>query len=289
MRRAVAVSLLLAAATGCGGHRTSRPPGHFAIGLVKVRLVAADGSGGRSVEFSPESDGLLKPDLSRDGKTVVYGGPDGVYVASSCGGRARLVRVNLSPGQDLSYSQPALSPDAKRVVLTTNAGAYVASLADGSIELIFPEPDGAAEADWAADAGRIVYETGVGRNGVSGRIVVVDADGGRDRAVGIGESPAISPDGTRVAFNRWSGNGPRVKGGIFVVDVDGGRPRLIVRGLASRPTWSPDGHWIGYMRVVGCGEAICTERLQIVPAGGGKPRNVTPPLLFDTPEYSWGG
>ena len=81
-------------------------------------------------------------------------------------------------------------------------------------------------------------------------IAVVDEDGSsltnltNDPDLGRDRSPAISPDGSRVAFvSDRDGNWD-----IFVMDADGGRVvKLIDYALpAVQPSWSPDGQWIAF-------------------------------------------
>lgn len=78
----------------------------------------------------------------------------------------------------------------------------------------------------------------------NGRIHVANTDGGGVVPVSAGpndSAPAWSPDGTRIAFSRNSGDTT----GIFIMDVDGGN---VVQPTTSGddPTWSPDGAWIAF-------------------------------------------
>lgn len=54
---------------------------------------------------------------------------------------------------------------------------------------------------------------------------------------------AWSPDGTRIAFEVWTleDGTANMPVGIYVVNASGGKPRLILKGDAREPTWSPDG------------------------------------------------
>lgn len=79
-----------------------------------------------------------------------------------------------------------------------------------------------------------------------GGLWVVPTGGGSARRLTNGErdtSPAVSPDGRRVAFLRGVQDGPPQ---IHVTGIDGGEPlRLTAHPLgAGAPTWSPDGRRI---------------------------------------------
>ena len=74
-----------------------------------------------------------------------------------------------------------------------------------------------------------------------GQVYGYDLDTGALWPIAIGFDPAISPDGSIVAFTRDGGDH-----GLYLVDIDGANERLIYSGgqrLAS-PKWSPDGDWI---------------------------------------------
>jgi dipeptidyl aminopeptidase/acylaminoacyl peptidase len=76
-------------------------------------------------------------------------------------------------------------------------------------------------------------------------------------------APALSPDGGRIAF-------ARLDRGIFTINRDGsGLRRVTTNGRDGYPTWSPDGTRIAFVRPVGT-----VWRLFVVPASGGKPRQL---------------
>jgi dipeptidyl aminopeptidase/acylaminoacyl peptidase len=105
------------------------------------------------------------------------------------------------------------------------------------------------------------------------------------------ESPAWSPDGTRIAFvsNRSLPDPDRTDdSNIFVVDAKAGaEPRQLTTFPGpdgGRPAWSPDGQWIAYLQ----GDeprfyAYHLEKLALVPAAGGAARVLTQAL--DRPVY----
>jgi Tol biopolymer transport system component len=85
----------------------------------------------------------------------------------------------------------------------------------------------------------------------AGRIVVVDVRSGRRRLIGRGDFPTWSPDGRRVAFQRfqyWRGSYGSIKAtALFTVRRDGSDVRVLtptVKMAVSGLTWSPDGRTI---------------------------------------------
>jgi hypothetical protein len=85
-----------------------------------------------------------------------------------------------------------------------------------------------------AGPGKVVFQTSSG-----GDIMVIDPDGTGLQRLTQGIDPALSPDGSTVAFTRWTGD----DGALWLIDVDGGneRPLLGETKQAKHAAWSPDG------------------------------------------------
>lgn len=100
----------------------------------------------------------------------------------------------------------------------------------------------AATAGAAGDglSGKLAFQQSPG-----GMIYVYDLTTGALTALANGFDPAISPDGTTVAFARDGG-----ETGIYLIDSDGSNVRKIFgeRGRFSSPKWSPDGAWLVFTR-----------------------------------------
>jgi len=93
----------------------------------------------------------------------------------------------------------------------------------------------------AAGAGQIVFQTATG-----GDIYLIRADGSGLRRLTDGMDPALSPDGTRVAFARWGS--PH---GIFVLDLRSGEERRVASANQPRgPSWHTDGSRLAFTYVV---------------------------------------
>jgi uncharacterized protein YraI len=116
-----------------------------------------------------------------------------------------------------------------------------------------------------------------GPTGLSGKLViqsvwggtfyVYDLGAGTLRPLTGGLDPAISPDGSKVAFTRIGNDN-----GIYLINIDGSNEQKIFGerdGLMS-PKWSPDGKWIafsrndGFYRCRNLGFGLCLTNDQIV-------------------------
>ncbi len=88
--------------------------------------------------------------------------------------------------------------------------------------------------------GTLVFQN---RNG--GSIYMMKADGTGLRQLSSGFEPALSPDGSLVAYTRW--DDPQ---GLYVIGVDGSDERRLAGANRPRsPTWAPDGQSIIFERV----------------------------------------
>jgi Tol biopolymer transport system component len=119
-------------------------------------------------------------------------------------------------------------------------------------------PGGADYFQASRDGERLAFHDG-------GTVYVADVDGSDVRAIAEGTTPAWSPDGTRIVYQRDAD--------LFVVDVASGRSARIFRGgdLVFHPNFSADGgHVLFTWREPGTDEL----GLWTVPIDGGPARPV---------------
>jgi WD40 repeat protein len=142
----------------------------------------------------------------------------------------------VEAGQTVQWFQRArLQLDADGVVRLSRLGDYwIDTLRRVSAPYLIrrppPAPLPAVPITGQQPQGRFYFQT------AAGEIVSVSADGADERVLTTGSEPAISPDGTLLAFSRGGPNS------IWVRDLRTGEERQVVALLGVRsPTWSPDG------------------------------------------------
>ena len=128
----------------------------------------------------------------------------------------------------------------------------------------------------AAPAGRIAFSVSTGDSSfLDGQnIWIMNADGsGAMQIIRRASQPALSPDGSRIAYFQWSN-----PIGIYVADLDANllpqNPRLLVPAafIIKSMAWSPDGQSIAYSWTSTANARNVSVR--VVPAAGGSLTNV---------------
>jgi dipeptidyl aminopeptidase/acylaminoacyl peptidase len=265
--------------------------------------------------------------ISPNGQRVAWleaGGESGVIrVATLSAPEAPPIRVTACPGRDTcDESSLVWSPDSQRLAFLSNAGEggqvqlYVADASGGEARrltrlqgpLASPKwaPDGAAlavlimEGEGAEQAkgptGPASRETGVVREShPTRRVALVSLADGGHRAVSPKElyvyEYAWSPDGTRLAFtaalppgdaNWWVAK-------LHTVETATGRakPLYTPKWQLAEPTWSPDGRHIAFIEGLMSDQGSNGGDVMVVPAQGGKARNLTQGLKATATSLDW--
>jgi dipeptidyl aminopeptidase/acylaminoacyl peptidase len=107
--------------------------------------------------------------------------------------------------------------------------------------------------------------------------------------------PQWSPDGTRITYTTRPT--PRADDGslsdVWMLTIAGGEKKKLVTeaGASDLARWSPDGSWIAYVRNPDADGGVSTTFLNLIPASGGSPKQLTTKfdLSVGTPVWSRDG
>jgi len=183
------------------------------------------------------------PTWSPDGTLLGFasnrGGNFEIYVRRVDGGQE--VNVTNDPAEDF---QPAFSPDGKSLAFVSTRSSRTGMIKIG---------------------GALSWEI----RAFGGDLWVVPALGGQARRLAQdANSPAWSPDGSRIAYV----SGLEGHRSILEIPADGGEPRILLARDSSdleivRLQYSPGGTWL-------CLNTVAPDRVMLMPAAGGKPHEV---------------
>ncbi len=263
----------------------------------QVRMMSIHGGDPTLVYQSPPSDRLRGPIWSPDGKMLAF-----VTGSNLHAGCEEVLFVRVS-----SNGQPLGTP-AKMKLAESTYDKLCGWGSDNTIGVVIPTtelealysvpvsggkavqltPKDAMIPSWTPDGKRIYFD---GCNvGECGEIEYVPASGGPATRIPVKSghryyafyptgSVSVSPDGKLILFvGGYIGKGADRDAHIFTVPVDGGELTEVSTGMTSvsQPCWSPDGKSIGF---IGGQETakkdVLLYRIYIVPAQGGKPRQLT--------------
>jgi Tol biopolymer transport system component len=220
--------------------------------------------------------GAMRPIVSPDGKTLVYGtrydSKTGLRVHDLETGNERWLHYPIlrddSKGFHARDMLPgyAFTPDGKSVIATWDGKIHSVNLSDGESHVIpftahvsrdigplltFPQrvEDGPVRARLiqgavqSPDGHRLVFSC-------LSHLYVMDLPSGTPKRVTTASEgefmPSWSPDGRTLAYVTWTQEG----GHIWKVSADGGMPQQLTRtaGFYREPVWNPDGTRIVALR-----------------------------------------
>jgi Tol biopolymer transport system component len=172
-------------------------------------------------------------------------------------------QVTSGPGVE---TDPAISPDGTRIAFTSDESGtpdiWIAEIKGGPPRRLTTSPANDTEPAWFPDGGLAFVSNRSGQPGIW-RAKALDETAAA-LFIDDAESPAVSPDGTEIAFVRL---GPGGFTRVAVAPVaDPSRVRVITTdrdgtGDHRTPSWSPDGRRVAYAAGGG---------LRVVPAAGGE-------------------
>ena len=218
-------------------------------GTREIWLMDYDGFNQKQITVSKTLN--LSPDLSPDGKRVVYT----TYKIAMEGSGQVLVVYSIYDAKKYTFfakgtlnSAPAWSPDGARIAFTSNvngnnAEIYIAN-SDGSgmRQVTFNRGIDTSPA-WNPASGQIAFTSDRSGNPM---IYTMNNDGTNEKRLTFvgeyNESAAWSPNGSKLAYVSRSGN----IFDIYVVDMDTSETRRLTQSERSNenPCWSPDSRHI---------------------------------------------
>jgi serine/threonine-protein kinase len=179
-------------------------------------------------------------------------------------------RLTGAPGWE---AEPAVSPDGKLVAFVSDekgaADLWVVDARGGDPRRLTGDGGEDHAPAWFPDGEAIAFAS---RRGGQEGVWKVSKQGGVATPLLMNATdPAISPDGTRLAFARASARGRYTIWVAPLADLGGARELTTDRdehGFSTnrRPAWSPDGATIAYQDFT---------NLWVIPAAGGQPRRIT--------------
>lgn len=170
--------------------------------------------------------------------------PDGARIVFARRGNRRggiyLLRgsttVRLTSG--ILDAAPAYSPDGRRIAFSRHAQIFVMRSDGKGARLVTRTHLPPRQLSWSSDGSRLVYSD-------DGALRTVDVANGTVTPLPLsGLRPAVSPDGSRIAYLASGGTGPFYRDlnwGIYVADGTGANPTRVVAGQFGPLSWSRDG------------------------------------------------
>lgn len=197
------------------------------------------------------------PDISPDGKWVVFSYLGDIWVVAAEGGVAR--QITTHEAHDIN---PVFSPDGRQIAFSSNRyGSYdvfVVPFEGGPPKRLTFDSANEMVNDWTPD-GRFILISTRRRPHFPPlpEMYLVPAEGGWERRLALdeGRDGAFRPDGLELAYIRgpglWYRRGYRGSSNddIWICRVDGTHHRRLTSfaGQDGCPMWSPDGKWIYYV------------------------------------------
>ncbi|MFN4116288.1 MAG: hypothetical protein ACK4F7_07295, partial [Inhella sp.] len=260
----------------------------------------------RTVPLDVRSGTWMGVDVSPDGKTLVFDLLGDLYTLPIAGGQARPLTSSIAWEQ-----QPRWSPDGKQIAFVSDAGGgdnVWVMQADGSGARAVSKEDYRLPNNpvWHPSGQYLLarkHFTGT-RSGGSGEIWLWHVDGGKGVQLNekpnwqkdLGE-PAVSPDGRYLYYSmdatpgrvfEYNKDSNKEIFRIMRQDLQDGSSEALVSGPggAVRPTPSPDGRFLAFVRRSRDEAGVQQSMLFLKDLGSGREQAVWGPLERDLQE-SW--
>jgi imidazolonepropionase-like amidohydrolase/Tol biopolymer transport system component len=244
--------------------------------------VQEPGGPAEKVALDVQAGTWMSVDVSPDGQEIVFDLLGDLYLLPIAGGQAR--PITSGRAWDM---QPRFSPDGRRIAFTSDRGGgdnvWVMDRDGKNLEAITEEdfrllnsPAWSPDGEWVVARKHFTARRSLG----SGELWLYHRSGGKgvqltekpNQQKDVGE-PAFSPDGRYVYFSQDATPGDTFEynkdphAGIYVIkrlDREEGRVDTLLDGPggAIRPTPSPDGRWLAFIRRIGTRSVLSVHDLE---------------------------
>ncbi|MFM8536310.1 MAG: TolB family protein [Acidimicrobiia bacterium] len=215
-----------------------------------IDFIGADGGGQRLLRA-----GFTRSvDWSPDGQHLVYDTPSGLFVCTSLGDSATQVLAG-------SAYFPSWSPSGDRIAFDDVTNVWTIPAVGGTPLCVTTALGGGRDPSWSSDGTALAILAGL-PGGTGGEVAIVTEagtllgrvtnDANEDRA------PAWSPNGARIAWNRWvKGSDGRVVPQFWIADTSGANARFLLVGEGTID-WAPSGSQLVCSRSTAAGYKLFT-------------------------------
>jgi tricorn protease len=223
------------------------------------------------------------PDISPDGKLVVFSYLGDIWIVETIGGTAHAVTSH--PAHDI---HPVFSPDGRKIAFSSNRHGsydiYVVPVQGGRPTRLTVDSANEMVCGWSPDGKNVLFASTRGTAFPPHyELYTVPVEGGMSRRITAaeGKEGVFAPAGDRLAYVRgpgtWYRKGYRGSSNdeIWICNADGGNNRQVTAfdGQDNSPMWSADGKTLFYVSEIH-GTPANIVRLSLDDAGpsaGNKP------------------
>jgi Tol biopolymer transport system component/C-terminal processing protease CtpA/Prc len=235
---------------------------------------------------------VLWPDISKDGRTIVFERDFGIWALDVDSGKAAEVPIrrrgaSIGPVTEhltltTGFTALSLSPDGRKVAFVARGEIFAASARDGGdAARVTRSLANEAQIMWAPDSRRIVY---VSERDDVNHIFMYDfganAETQLTNTAKGDDAPKFSPNGEMLAFVRDDKS-------VVVMDLASKTEKVVATGFISPSprnlVWSADNKWVGYLGL----STRSFRNAYLVPAAGGESRPVSAIPNANTNVLSW--